>query len=182
MHCWLRLNICHFRYFLYINILRNSSQKIGCPEGCSLRVWVYKRHPEDLLAKTLYLCYFPILRMSVYFSLRRWVWRSRWFPWTSATRRCARAEDAPTSWKQPISRFWSRPTARLSWAWPPTSWPSVSAPPGPSPTNPLNAKQEAVSTAENVSILLVEQVSGGYTCPYLEYVKDNLCIVFVDGS
>ena len=37
-----------------IDILRNSSQKIGCPEGCFLRgLGVPKRHPDTLLAKNM---------------------------------------------------------------------------------------------------------------------------------
>ena len=32
-----------FKYMLEIDILRNSSQKIGCPDGCFLRVWVSKK-------------------------------------------------------------------------------------------------------------------------------------------
>ena len=36
-----------FKYMLEIDISRNSSQKIGCPDGCFLRVWV------SMLAKTL---------------------------------------------------------------------------------------------------------------------------------
>ena len=39
---------------LEIDILRNFSQKqSGCPEGCFLRVWVSKRRPHALLAKTM---------------------------------------------------------------------------------------------------------------------------------
>ena len=41
-----------FNYMLEIDILRNSSlKKIGCPEGCFLRVWVSKK----ALAKTMLL-------------------------------------------------------------------------------------------------------------------------------
>ena len=32
-----------FNYMLEIDTLRNSSQKIGCAEGCFLRVWVSKK-------------------------------------------------------------------------------------------------------------------------------------------
>ena len=35
-----------FKYMLEIDILRNSSQKIGCPEGYFLRVWVSKKIPR----------------------------------------------------------------------------------------------------------------------------------------
>ena len=36
-----------FNYMLEIDILRNSStKKIGCPEGCFLRVWVSKKTPR----------------------------------------------------------------------------------------------------------------------------------------
>ena len=36
-----------FNYMLGIDILRNSSQnKIGCPEGCYLWVWVSKKTPR----------------------------------------------------------------------------------------------------------------------------------------
>ena len=43
-----------FNYMLEIDTLRNSSpKKTGCPEGCFLRVWVSKRHPDALLAKTM---------------------------------------------------------------------------------------------------------------------------------
>ena len=55
-----------FNYMLEIDILRNSSQKIGSPEGWFLRVWVSKkRHPDALLAKTTFLILpFEIYRRS----------------------------------------------------------------------------------------------------------------------
>ena len=43
-----------FNYKLEIDILRNSSQKnLGVLRGAFLRVWVSKRHPDALLAKTM---------------------------------------------------------------------------------------------------------------------------------
>ena len=44
----------NINYMPEIDILRNSSrQEFGCPEWCSLRVWVSKRRPDTLLAKTM---------------------------------------------------------------------------------------------------------------------------------
>ena len=41
-------------YNLEIEIFRNSTQKkIGCPEGFFLKVWVSKKAPRPLLAKTM---------------------------------------------------------------------------------------------------------------------------------
>ena len=45
---WEKIN-----YMLEIDILRNSSKRFECAEWCFLRVWVSKRHPDTLLAKTM---------------------------------------------------------------------------------------------------------------------------------
>ena len=35
------------------NFQKSLKKKCGCPEGCFLRVWVSKRLPDALLAKTM---------------------------------------------------------------------------------------------------------------------------------
>ena len=47
-----------FNHMLEIDILRNSSQSfLGVLEGCFLRVWVSKKTPRRLLAKTMMSCF-----------------------------------------------------------------------------------------------------------------------------
>ena len=42
-----------FNYKLQIEIFRNSTQKMGVLRGSFLRVWVSKKAPDALLAKTM---------------------------------------------------------------------------------------------------------------------------------
>ena len=44
----------NFNYMLEIDILKNYSRIFGgCPKECFFRVWVSKRCPDALLAKTV---------------------------------------------------------------------------------------------------------------------------------
>ena len=57
-----------FNYMFEIDILRKfPHKKIGCPEGCFLRVWVSKKTPRRLLAKTM-TWMSPLERNSIYIS------------------------------------------------------------------------------------------------------------------
>ena len=41
-------------YMLEIDVLKKFlTEKFGCPEGCFLKVWVSKRHPDAMLSKTM---------------------------------------------------------------------------------------------------------------------------------
>ena len=49
------MEMTKFNYMLEIYILRYSTpNNLRCPEGCFLRVWVPKRRPGALLAKTMF--------------------------------------------------------------------------------------------------------------------------------
>ena len=116
-------------WWLYISPKRRGEvQQRLCNTEIRSTYFSWASKPMDLLLiHQLQLCtnaWNPLLT----FSLRKsWAWKSWWCPSTSASKRSARVEAAPTFSSPPTVQIWSTPTVPPSLVWHRTCRPSVCA-------------------------------------------------------